>query len=808
MHFFDRSGISKIPEYMAFERNTHSHCCGSLLWYAAKNSKKSRRKEPGSAFLLGMLHMQKEENFRNRYLSKVEDDSYAVVWGEIKKVEQTEYSFRLILSDCYISLNEEVMPCNDVMVYTSSNHFHVGEIHKIIGKINRFSKARNEGNFDSRMYYESQKIDLSMQEETSVLLDKNVCWIRDGLLSLKARWQQVYDYCMEEKSAGFYTAMVLGDRNGLEAELKDLFQIGGISHILAISGLHVSILGRNVYNWLRKCRGSFRFSGIVAGVLLIGYCYMVGYGMSAVRAVGMMLLFFLSQYIGRSYDMLNALGAVCMLLLWENPFLIEYSGFWLSVTALFGTCLVRNGFAIRKVDSECKKDVAEKRNNLATELGGGLGISLTTLPVVALCFYEIPLYAILVNAVVLPLLPFIFGLAVIGGIIGIYVPALAEIILRPCASILHLYEVICEWVAKLPCASIITGAPSVAQVVLYYLVLLFGVGWLDKKYRCKENVEKQKINGKGESNKGGNRWNIISRQIALTIVCFGILIFPKYKPFEITFLDVGQGDGIYISTGDGITYFIDGGSLNVSGLGTYRILPFLKYKDVRAIDYWFVSHADTDHISGLLEVLESGYEIRYLVLSAGIPRDENYEMLIETVETCDTKIVYMDAGERIATDNTTMTCLYPCAAEYEEGNLGIESSKLDRNELSMVLFFENNGLDSGMCISALFSGDCSSETEEEWIEQVASMLEQSDIDIRLFKAGHHGSNYSNGKMLLDVLQPKYAVVSCSETNRYGHPGKGAVERMEESGAKIFYTMKYGQIKVRVNKGRVEIDEFK
>ena len=103
--------------------------------------------------------------------------------------------------------------------------------------------------------------------------------------------------------------------------------------------------------------------------------------------------------------------------------------------------------------------------------------------------------------------------------------------------------------------------------------------------------------------------------IATVCICGLCIFWPKAKDFEITFLDVGQGDGIYISAGDGTTYFIDGGSSNVNEVGRNRILPFLKAKGIQSIDYWFVSHMDKDHVSGLYEVLENGYTVENIVLS-------------------------------------------------------------------------------------------------------------------------------------------------------------------------------------------------
>lgn len=790
-----------------------------------------------SVFLLGMWHMKTEENFRARYMSileqnvqfiqnkdeqksqfvnrKIEEifskeenvskketgfqkklDQTVLVWGEIIKIENTDYGIRMILSDCYISLNEEKIPCNDIMVYASSNHFHVGEIHKIEGQLNLFEHARNQGNFDSRIFYQSQKIDFSMQLESSTFLGKNENVIQQGLLVFKESLQSVYESCMNESSAGFYTGMLLGDKTGLEDEIKDLFERGGISHILAISGLHVSMIGRNCYTILRKCGLSFLSSGVFAGSLLLAYGYLVGNGMSAVRAIGMMLIFFVGQYIGRSYDMLNALGAMVLLLLWENPFLLEYSGFWFSIMALLGVGFVGDAISRYLMTMQKNKRVVNFEgsafrnlrsfgwiqsvlscignrkiwNTLNGNLGMSLGITLTTLPVVAYCYYEVPLYSPIINAIALPLLAPIFLLALCGGLMGLKVLAWAKIMLIPCSWGLDFYIWICEFAKKLPLATIICGKPKVGIIVLYYVLLACFVLIL-RQYEQK--IREYNVQS------GSNKSMVASKIFTSSLILLCLIIYPKENPCEITFLDVGQGDGIYISTGDGVSYFIDGGSSSVKGVGEYRILPFLKYNDIDCIDYWFVSHADEDHISGLIEVMENGYKVRILVLSKYVPKDESYDRLLSAARGHGVKVVYMNAGDSIQTKNSKIECLYP-----------YDGSAQDKNDASMVLELEICMMNRNYMEKTykfLFAGDISSEVEKLLVQ--ANQIEE----VWLYKASHHGSKYSNSEEMLHVLCPEVVVISCGKNNIYGHPHIEVLDRLNNIAKEVFQTQYEGQI---------------
>ena len=503
--------------------------CGWLLYEWICYSRCNKRKLWAgrcamllSAFFLGNCHMAQEMAYRDTYLSRIKDGERVTVLGEVIKSEFNEKSKKnsIYLSDCYIFLQGVTLSCNDVLVYSTKSQYEIGEIHKITGELKMFEGPRNEGSFDSRSYYQSLKIDFAIYEKESSLMSEAGNGIKTAILSLKEEIGQVYKQHVSERTAGFLSGMILGDKSGLEKDLKELFTDGGLAHILAISGLHVSIIGRGFYRITRKRGIGFASAGILAGVLLLAYCFMVGNGMSAVRAVGMMLIFFLSQICGRSYDMLNSLGAMVLFLLWENPFLLEYSGFWFSVASLIGVGYV---------------------GNLWGKFGMSVGITLTTLPLVALGYYEIPLYAPIINFLLLPLLTPIFTLALLGGIIGIWFPGIASLALLPCEWGLRFYEFVCGGMAQLPFATVISGKPTWVVLLVYYLVLFLGTYYI-KRNCMAEKVKRYKIG------------------LAMALTCLVLIIYPKLHPKEITFLDVGQGDGIYISTGEGVNCFIDGGS--------------------------------------------------------------------------------------------------------------------------------------------------------------------------------------------------------------------------------------------------------
>lgn len=466
-------------------------------------------------FTAGMVHMEQKMEFQESYLSQITEGKKTTILGKISKIEKNSFGYQIHVSDCYIFQNSKYIPCNDILVYTSKPKVQVGEIHKITGKLHMFSQACNEGNFDSALYYKSQGIDFFIDMQNFEYVAEQTNSIVKMSLRLKELLSEVYDTCLNETYAGVIKGMVLGDKSALEEEIKQLFTTAGISHMLAISGLHVSVIGRGLYHFLRKIGCGFFVSGIVAGSVLLFYGIMTGNSISARRAIGMLFISMTGQVFGRSYDMLNALGAMCLFLLWKNPFLIEYSGFWFFVTALFGVGFVGEVFTIEisedktngKVTCIHKKVTNVNRESLfykehtknsdtnikkknrrifgirilhrfQNALWMSIGVTLMTLPVVAYCYFEVPILSSFINCILIPLMTPLFFCALFGGIAGIFYMPLANILLYPCRWILGLYEWVCRWNEKLSFFTVITGKPSIERIMFYYIVLMGGLIWL------------------------------------------------------------------------------------------------------------------------------------------------------------------------------------------------------------------------------------------------------------------------------------------------------------------------------------------
>lgn len=744
-----------------------------------------------------------------QYLTGLWDDMPVAVQGRIawKQCKETKtqsdesrLSWTVCLTDSYLKTSRGISPCGTIILYfhtdpeTNSetdpetnlhtdpeinsetdpdtnlftnlhrNEPVIGNILTAEGKIKFFESARNKGNFDERAYYQNQGYTLKVygKEGSCRMIKSDRQGLKEALYRLRQNFQKVYVRRMPEEEAGALSAMLLGEKSLLSGDTKELYQRSGIAHILAISGLHISILGMAVYRFCRKRGVSFGMAGAVSLGLLLLFGLMTGMGLSTIRAVSMFGIYLGAAWLGRAYDSMNSLAVTAVFVLLQNPGALFLAGFQFSFAAVAGVLYGRWLCGIFKPAFRLTENVYMS-----------LGIQMLTLPLTAWYYYEIPVYSVLLNMLVLPLMELVLVTGLAGGALGLAAAAisgagisvfslagglcgrLADVLLYLCAGCLRYFSGAGSFFLRLKGAVYVTGQPEIWVMALYFLTLLWCI-WKNQEIRERRTKPVVTVSG---------------------LLCLGMLLCRVPAPAEVSVLDVGQGDGIYIHTGDGQHIFIDGGSSDVTQAGTYRILPFLKAQGVAAVDAWFVSHLDQDHINGLVEVVESGYDIRQVVLAAGVVEDEAYVRLSGLLARERIEVRYMEKGDTLSGGSARFTCLAPAAAQAGS----------DRNEQSLVLLYEEPGF------RGFFSGDISSGTEQKLVREGTACA------VTLYKAAHHGSEYSNSNELLEQLRPGISVISCGKKNRYGHPGKEAVIRMEEHSGCVYNTMVSGQVRIRWNR---------
>ena len=659
-----------------------------------------------------------------------------------------------------------------------------------MGELEIFEPARNAGEFDYRLYYRSRHICCRMSAKKAEITDRSADPLKAAAYSFRERAREALKQFCTEKDAGLLSAVLLGDKTQMDEEINDLYQKNGIAHLLAVSGLHVSLIGMGLYRLLRRLGLGFGWAGVWSGGLLFLYGTMTGFGPSVFRACLMLACSFAASYLGRTYDLLSAMSLAAICLSLENPFVIFTGAFQLSFGAVFAI-----GWAGKELSDglECKK---EWENALSVSLA----IQLVTGPIVLYHFFEYPLYGIFLNFLVIPLMTYVVGAGIAGllmGMAGISLLAAAagagtlsgaaaavghllelgaEGSMGTCHYIFAWYEMLCRLTKRLPGSSLILGRPESWKLAAYYGILAVLLLFLGSRGRKRaETGERTKAGEMMEKDREAAAKDRFMDRIKIWGCLSSLIVFLLYRSvsgLRIDFIDVGQGDGILLETKKQVV-LVDGGSTQLKKLGEQRLEPLLKSRGIRKIDMAFVSHGDQDHISGLMWLLEedTGIEIGRLFLPLPGKGEEIYEKLESAAARKGVKTDYICTGDLIQSGKLSLSCLYPYS----------DTLSSDRNGHSEVLLAEYGDF------SMLLMGDLGTEGEAE----IAEVWDEKK-QVQILKAGHHGSSTSSSELFLDTVRPQIAVLSYGKDNSYGHPHPEVIERLEERGIASWATEEQGQ----------------
>ena len=646
------------------------------------------------------------------------------------------------------------------------------------GTFEPYEAAENPGQFDSRFYYYMQGVGARVKDTELVWSNGGCNILQENLQRCKNFFLQKLDANFSEKYGGVMKTILLGDRSDLDKDLKNLFQEGGILHILTISGMHISMLGMGSFRLLRKAGASQKVSAVAGIGIILLYGAMIGTQAATFRAICMFALQMAAILTGRTYDRLTGLSVAAVLLLLERPLYVFYSGFLLSFGAVLGVTVVSP-----LLEKLCKNKSAWVKW-FCKLFSGGIGILLATFPVQLYFYYEYSIYSMLVNVLVLPLLPYIVGL----GLAVLAIPQVTAVLTVPvvlgCEGLLRIFEWVCIQSQKLPFHSLVLGAPKGWQIVCYYGCLAICVGCLNRiaagntgKLNAIEYFKKYKLPG------------ILSFGTFLASVI--ILLWRPVEGLTCRFLSVGQGDCAVMQYGSE-TYVVDCGSTSSSNVGTQILLPCLKYYGVSEVDGVFISHADADHMNGIVQWLEEYEHSHVQIGSIILPSltkealSEEFGELIEAAGLWNIPVVSLGAGDELDMGELTINVLHPAqnCSETE-----------DANGYSQVLLFTYK--EQGI----LMTGDIGAEQE-------FTLCEEMKQPVTVLKAPHHGSKYSSSAEFLTVCRPDNIILSYGVGNSYGHPHKEAIKRMQEVSSTLWYTGRSGTIECVVTGKGVRIQGFR
>ena len=792
----------------------------------------------------------------HRYRAERESIGYilplqAVLRGKVMYVEEQEKKWKLLLSACIVdtALEKKNFSLKNEEKYQKRNDLHFqklilylpkestgegsmplplpGQICSVKGHFLELSPATNEGEFSLPSYYKGEGISGVFQAKTIELVRGESSPFAKELFTLKQSLGNRIDALFPEETAGFLKSLFLGERSGITLSEKSLYQSAGISHILAISGLHLSLLGGFFYRLLRKTKLSSLLSSLITSFFLFSYFLFTGSSHSAFRALFMLFLRFAAIQLGKGKDLLSQLSFALLFLLWLNPLSLYSIGMQCSFFTLFVFFLLeeRPGKAVRKKKEKALSKICKKLalgfskhpslllkfpaylsklipcllSTLPHRLQGSFLFYLALLPLFSLTQFSFPLYAPLLNLLLLPLLPFFFLLGAVSIFLS-YLPEQDFLLLRLLSFssrfllnlLFQIFHLFMEKSLALPFSQILLGKMQVLSVMLYFL-FLYLLFFFPK-----------------------------AKSLSLLLSLGFLLSLPLYLPkppkeLEIAALDVGQGDGFVLRKG-ALVFTIDNGSTSKNLFPEQIFFPYCKAKRIQHIDYALLTHCDRDHISGIQALLEKNPSISlsHLILPASALQDHRYDLLKRLAYNHGADVSYWQKGDELVFSEQGI-CLSAKKTAWAENPSTSKKRGPDTkgHQLHIRCFYPNdasymeeaNAHSIGCLLEyghfrMLFTGDMPKESEEALLENCRETEASPIVDV--LKLAHHGSKTSSCPSFLSETRAKFALFSYGKKNRYGHPHKSTVENCKKYRLFPLETAKLGEILIKTNGEQFEI----
>ena len=644
----------------------------------------------------------------------------------------------------------------------------VGSSVRVEGRVVPFQSATNPGEFDRRIYQQARGYLFALQDVRILWESQSFDPVGQTLYEIRRRIAFFFDKLLGQQDGPLASAMVLGEKRGMDETVKSLYQAAGISHLLAISGLHVSLIGLGLFMLLRRIRLPVWAAAAAGMGILTGYACMTGMSVSVKRALLMFGMTLGARLFCRTADLATSLLLAAAWILVVSPAFLFDAGFQLSFSAVAGIAVICPFLT----DSGDRKEDRQKAGQKILRAAlSGMSVTLATLPFLLRHFHQWNPWSIPANLAVIPLMGILLPLLLLLAVLGLLEPVapvflgIAKGVALPVRFLFGCYRLICRTVLSLPGSAQHTGTPEAWQVVLFGAAL-FLLCWQ------------------------GRRLAPLLRLTAALLLT-GIFLIRLPHGLRIAMLDVGQGACVCVETPRHEFFLLDAGSASSSRAGTFQIIPYLKHCGVRSLSGIFISHWDEDHVNALEEIFAWAQAERIGIHGLYLPDvplwDDQLQQILTLAQDYGVLVTRLQAGEQLTAGEVTLTCLHPFA----------QRPVSDRNDASLVLKLAYGDF------CALFSGDLQ-EAGEQWLVE---RYEKTLLECDLLAAGHHGAANATGLPFLQAINPRAVLISCGRKNRYGHPAPETLERIRGQSIPYYVTAGQGAVLVSVEKDRMSVRTF-
>ena len=734
-----------------------------------------------SSFISNLIIKYQENKYNNLFQDKQEIEVIATI---ISNTEEKEYYNRYKIKttsneNLYISVDK-------------NSELEFGDKVHIKGEFQEPQEARNYKGFDYKEYLKTIKIYGTIKVSKIKVIDKKcvnkLLQISNSIfLKIKSNIEKTYN----KNISGIVLGVMLGYTEQIQDNIKDDFSRSNISHVLAVSGMHISYIILLITNSTQKVFGK-RKSKIIASIILIIYMFITGFSVSVVRAGIMGILLCMSFVFYRKSDTLNNISIAALLTLINNPYSIISMSFLLTYGGTLGIIYFKP--IIEKIIKNFKirnrrwkyifLKLQRKLEKIIELISVSISAQIIIAPIIILKFNTIGICFLITNL----LLSFVIGIIVIGGFLQILISfisvdfglILAKLIEIPIYGLLM--------ISKISIGNFKVVTPDFYQIFLYYLlILLFRYFYLIFNLKsC--NSTQQRIKNTIHLIKYKLRPYFIKIMIVLiAIVIISIGISKINSNFNIYFIDVGQGDSTLIVTPNNKKILIDGGGSSTYDIGENILIPYLLDRKIKKLDYVIISHFDQDHVGGILNVLQE-MKVGKVIIGEQGAECEQYQQFLNIVQQKKISVVIAKKGDIIQIEkDVQLKVLFP-DTELIRDNI------LNNNSLVFKVEYKD--------FKVLFTGDIEKIAEEKLLQ----ICKKEELKANILKVAHHGSKSSSAENFIEAVNPKIVLIGVGKNNKFGHPNSNVLNRLKSRGIKVYRTDLNGEINIEIKEEKIKEPE--
>ena len=527
-------------------------------------------------------------------------------------------------------------------------------------------------------------------------------------------------------SSEYIKIFILGDSSALEENISESFRENGISHLFSISGMHISLFASIILYVLKRISYNNYYNYGIVIIFLTFYSLLVGSSPSVIRSLTMYILFSLNKLFNLKINKIDLMCMVLIILLIINPYYLYNVSFQFSYIISFS--LILYSYKISHIKNKILKSIYTSFISF-----------LVSFPICIYNYYQVNFLSIFLNIILIPLVSIIiFPLSLICFIL----PKLS-FFLQITTNIL---QTVSLTISSLNIGIISFSKPCIILIIVYYLFIFLFLH---------------------------NKKNFY---IFLIIIIHKLSIYLN-PIMEITYLDVGQGDSIFLKYpyNQGNILIDTGGIINSDySIVLNKTISYLKSKGITKIDYLILTHGDYDHMGEAIDLVEN-FKVEKVIFNCGEFNDLEQE-LIKVLDK--KKIPHYSCIKELNIGDNKLYFLNNKDYGNENDNSSVIYTKLNNHKF-------------------LFMGDTGVQAEKDLIEKYN--LENIDV----LKVGHHGSKTSSSELFINEIEPKYSIISVGKNNRYGHPNDSVLDNLEYS--KIYRTDYDGSIMFQIKNNKLKIE---